>query len=119
VTSMAATVAVFPTPNKQTSQKTSWTVPVRCHSDFAKQYLRKLTGCEAKLLLALASFWSRKEPAPFPSQAVLAQLIGYSERQVQRALRALIGYGLITVEARAQGKGNRYHLLPEGEASCG
>ena len=83
--------------------------------------LRNLPGLgiralELAVLVMLIDFWWKPTDMPWPAKAKLAQMLGVSEKTVQRAIKRLINRGLITSEARYRSHGgqtsNRYDLNP-------
>ncbi len=49
----------------------------------------RVTPIETLILIHLVASWWKKDEMPFPSMSTLADRIGISERQVQRAIKAL------------------------------
>lgn len=75
----------------------------------------KLSPAESLVLLHLVATWWKKDEMPFPSMNTLAQRIGISERQVQRAIKSLEQKGYISKEKkRVKGiiASNVYDLTP-------
>jgi len=56
----------------------------------------KLSPVESLVLFHLVATWWKKDEMPFPSMNTLAERIGISERQVQRAIKALEEKGFLT-----------------------
>jgi DNA replication protein DnaD len=75
----------------------------------------KLSPAEMVVLLQLVASWWKVNEMPFPSMSTLAQRAGISERQVQRAIKALEQKGYLT-KAKKKIKGviasNVYDLSP-------
>jgi predicted transcriptional regulator len=83
--------------------------------------LRNLPGLgvralELAVLVMLIDFWWKPADMPWPAKAKLAQMLGVSEKTIQRAIKRLIDRGLIKSEARYRSHGgqtsNRYDLTP-------
>jgi predicted transcriptional regulator len=83
--------------------------------------LRNLPGLgvralELAVLVMLIDFWWKPTDMPWPAKAKLAQMLGVSEKTVQRVIKRLIDRGLIKSEARYRAHGgqtsNRYDLTP-------
>jgi DNA-binding transcriptional ArsR family regulator len=75
-------------------------------------YGQKLKASGIAVYNALASFANFKTQTCFPTQEVIAQLIGLSPRTVRRKVRLLIELGLIKVE-RKRGSAIYYLLRPD------
>lgn len=50
---------------------------------------QKLSATELLLILNLLTWWWKKDSLPFPSKNLLAERLGLSARQVQRAIKTL------------------------------
>jgi predicted transcriptional regulator len=75
----------------------------------------RLTPVELLVVLQLVGYWWQKEKMPFLGMAKLAEHLGVSERQVQRAIARLSKDGLIAkTNRRMQGviSSNTYDLAP-------
>lgn len=75
----------------------------------------KLSASETLILIHLIASWWNKDEMPFPSMKTLAERSGISERQVQRALKALEEKGYLTKtkkKIKTVISSNVYDLMP-------
>lgn len=75
----------------------------------------RLSPIEQLVLIQLIGNWWKKDELPFPSMSTLAQRIGVSSRQIQRAVNHLDNIGLIKRTKRRQSgliSSNAYDLTP-------
>jgi DNA-binding transcriptional ArsR family regulator len=83
-------------------------------------YALILPPCEKAVLIAFAFYIPKHHDAAHASVARLAVMTGYSERQVQRALKALRQHGLLerlSPHDRGRGKAALYRLKGD-RVSC-
>ncbi len=73
-------------------------------------------AAELAVLIVLIDFWWKPADMPWPAKSKLAQLLGVSEKTVQRSIKRLTERGLIRAEPRFRAHGgqtsNRYDLVP-------
>lgn len=75
----------------------------------------RLSPVELLVLIQLVGSWWKKDEMPFPSMRTLSVRCGVSERQIQRAVSALISKNIISkVKRRTKGiiASNAYDLEP-------